>query len=237
MTALLCDRFGIGARELVSIVGAGGKSMILIQLGRELASKGSKVVLTTTTKMANDQVIEPTCWSDEPADIEAALVPGIPLFVASGREEWKVTGLEPDAVDRLYSVTTADHILVEADGAHSRSIKAPADHEPAIAGLSSTVVVVVGIDAIGRPLRTVAHRPDHVAALTALGHDDIVSVEDAAAILLHPAGGLKRIPESARVVMAITKVNQENRTAADNLAMILDAHPRVDRALTIAADR
>ena len=234
MTTLLSDRFGIGTHELVSIVGAGGKSTILMQLGRELASRDSRVIVTTTTKMANDQIIEPTCWSDEPADIEAALVPGHPLFVAAGRGEWKVTGLAPDAVDRLYSETSANHVLVEADGAHSRSIKAPADHEPVVASLSSTVVVVVGIDTIGRPLRTVAHRPDRIAALTGLGHDDIVSVEDAAAILLHPEGGLKRIPETARAVMAITKVNQENRTAANALAKILEAHTRVDRAVTVA---
>jgi molybdenum cofactor cytidylyltransferase len=237
MTVLLCDRFGIGAHELVSIVGAGGKTTILIELGRELASRGGRVILTTTTKIATDQVVEPTCWSADPTDVEAALLPGTPLMVVTGHVQGKVIGPEPDAVDRMYSATSADHVLVEADGARSRSIKAPADHEPAIAGLSSTVIVVVGIDAIGRPLHTVAHRPDRIAALIGLGNDDIVSVEDTATILLHPAGGLKRIPETARVVMAITKVNQENKTAANTLATILDAHPRVDSAITIAANR
>lgn len=234
MTALLCDRLGIGARELVSIVGAGGKSTIMFSLSNELATSAKRVILTTTTKIAQVQVIEPTCWSDDPTDVEEALLPGTPLLVVTGEADEKVIGLAPVSVDLLYGATSADYILVEADGARSRSIKAPGDHEPVIPRLSTTVIVVVGVDAIGRPLEEVAHRPDRVAALTGLGYDDNVTVQDAATVLLHSDGGRKRLPESARLVMAITKVSQENTPAANSLAAILKEHPRVDRVVTIS---
>ncbi len=156
------------------------------------------------------------------------------LVVVTGEADEKVIGLAPVSVDRLYTATSADYILVEADGARSRSIKAPGDHEPVIPRFSTTVIVVVGVDAIGRPLEEVAHRPDRVAALTGLGYDDNVTVQDAATVLLHSDGGRKGLPESARLVMAITKVSQENTPAANSLAAILEEHPRVDRVVTIS---
>ncbi|MEA2024760.1 MAG: selenium cofactor biosynthesis protein YqeC, partial [Actinomycetota bacterium] len=187
----LADRIGIGKRELISIVGAGGKSTILFTLGRDLATPSGRVILTTTTKMAEDQITEPTCWSDDPANVEEALEPGRPLFVAIGRVPGKITGPTPENVDRLFLETTADHILVEADGARSMSIKAPAHHEPAIPGASTTVIVVAAIDAIGSPISEVAHRPELVAKIAGTGPGDPLTIEGAARVLLHPNGGMK----------------------------------------------
>lgn len=236
MTATLADRIGIGQHELISIVGAGGKTTILRSLGRELASRDRKVILATTTKMAADQIMEPVCWSDNPATVEAELFSGTPLMVMRGRIPGKVTGLSADAVDRLFVDTSADYILVEADGARSMSIKAPADHEPAIPGRSTLVIVVVGADALGKPLGDVAHRPELIATLTGANVDAIITVELAAAILLHPEGGLKRVPENARIVMAITKVSADNGGAVAGLVTELSHHPDVDRVVTWPAE-
>ena len=233
MTETLASRVGIGHRELISIVGAGGKTTLLHTLGRELASRDCKVILTTTTKMAADQIMEPICWSDDPAMVESELFRGTVLVVMHGRIPKKVEGLGPVAVDRLYLETSVDYLLVEADGARSMSIKAPADHEPVIPKLTTGVIVVVGADALGRKLGDVAHRPDRVSALTGLGSDDVVTVENAATILLHPRGGLKSIPDTARVVIAITKVTSGREVAADELGSLLLKHPRVDRTISL----
>lgn len=229
----LAERIGIGRRELISIVGAGGKSTILFALGRELAGISSRVILTTTTKMAVDQITEPTCWSSDPADVETALEPGRPLFVLTGEVPGKVTGPGPDAVDRLFAETTADHVIVEADGARSMLIKAPATHEPVIPSLSTMVIVVAAVDAIGCPISEVAHRPDHVATIAGVGIDDPLAVQGAAAVLLHENGGLKGIPAAARVVMAIARVTPDTDQAAEELATILRSHPRIDRVVTL----
>ncbi len=229
----LAARVGIGERELISIVGAGGKSTILFTLARDLAAPSGRVILTTTTKMAENQVTEPTCWSTDPTEVEEALVPGLSLFVATGRIPGKITGPTPDDVDRLFLETTARHLIVEADGARSMSIKAPTHHEPAIPSLSTTVIVVAGIDAVGRPVSEFAHRPDLVAKIAGIAEDDLLTVEDAAAVLLHSDGGLKNIPAAARVVVVLTKVAPDTEASADQLATILGAHPRVDRVVTL----
>ncbi len=53
-----------------------------------------------------------------------------------------------------------------------------------------------------------------------------------AAVLLHPSGGLKGIPEGARVVMMLTGVTPATEEPARSLTAILLAHPRVERAIT-----
>ena len=232
MTETLARRFGIGHHELVSIVGAGGKTTLLKSLGSELTGDGRRVILTTTTRMARDQVTEPVCWSREPADVEAALTATSPLFVMSGVNPDKAVGLEPEAVDRLFCNTSVDHVLVEADGARTMAIKAPAVHEPVIPRLTTLVIVVVGANALGKPLTDVAHRPERIANLTGTTVDSIVTVDLAAAVLLHPEGGLKSIPENARLAMAITRV-QAKDDAAEELATILADHPSVDRVVTV----
>jgi probable selenium-dependent hydroxylase accessory protein YqeC len=220
MTAPLAERLGLRARELVAIVGAGGKTTIMGILARELGSTGARVILTTTTKMGADQVTEPVCWACDPESVGKLLVPGVPLSVLNEAVGGKVAGLLPDAVDSMFTSTTADYILVEADGARSLSIKAPADHEPVIPVLSTTVIVVIGADAFSNPLGSVAHRLERITALTGLTDGDVITPEDAATILLHPEGGVKQIPEAARVAMVIAKVTTENAAEAERLARI-----------------
>jgi molybdenum cofactor cytidylyltransferase len=234
MTSPLYERFGVQRRELVAIVGAGGKSTIMFTLGRELAASPSMVILTTTTRIAADQLIDPACWSDDPVVVDAALVPVIPIFVATGRIPGKVTGPSPTAVNRLFTETRADHIIVEADGARSMAIKAPADHEPVIPTSSTTVIVVAAVDAIGRPISQVAHRPHRLAGLIQAQPDDHLTIGDVATVLLHAEGGLKGIPENARVVMATTNVTPATRETARELVTILESHSKVERAITLA---
>jgi len=231
VTAPLSTRMGLGQHELIAIVGAGGKTTILHTLGRELASSGNRVVLTTTTRMAPDQITDPVCWSNDTTEVEAALAAGTPLFVLSHRDSDKVVGLEPETVDGLFTSTSVDHLIVEADGARTMSIKAPADHEPVMPSAATTVVVVMGADALGRRFGVVAHRVERITALTGLTQDDVVTPQHAASILLHPDGGLKSIPDTARVVTAITKVSPENASAIAELRAILDDNARVDRCV------
>lgn len=233
MTAPLREQLDIGERELISIVGAGGKSTVLFTLGRELAAAGERVVLTTTTKMARSQVTEPTCRSADPVAVEQHLATGSPLFVAVGTVPEKVTGPSPAGVDRLFSETTAGHVIVEADGARSMSVKAPAEHEPAIPATSTLVIVVAAIDSVGRPIREVAHRPERFAALSGIAEDDVVTVPGLASVLLHPAGGLKSMPRAARVAVVVTRVTPEAARQAAELADLLVAHPCVDRVIAL----
>jgi len=233
VTPSLPERLGLTSRELVSIVGAGGKSTILFAVGRDLTAAGARVILTTTTKVGADQPSEPICWSANAVVVAEALTHGLPVFVAVGREPGKIVGPSPEAIDRLFADTDAEYVVVEADGAGRMAIKAPADHEPVIPSASTTVIVVASIAAIGHPISEVAHRPERVAGLIGVHPDDLLTLEGAAGVLLHPGGGLKGIPKKARVVMVMTGATSATEGLAADLTAILASHPRVDRAIAL----
>ncbi len=51
-------------------------------------------------------------------------------------------------------------MIIEADGARKLPIKAPAEHEPVIPEFVNTVITVIGLSGLGKPLTEEwVHRP------------------------------------------------------------------------------
>lgn len=234
----LIEELGLGPRELVAFTGGGGKTTLLLELGRQLADRGERTLITTTTKLGLDQTDGVSAvWSLDPYQIEVVLDGAGPVFVLSEGDEHKVRGYEPETVDELFVDTSAAYVLVEADGSRGRPLKAPGDHEPVVPAAASIVVVVMGIDAVGRTIFEAAHRPAQAAALTGLAESDRITAEAAVRVLTHPDGGLKGIPASARVVIALTKVGPSSLAMAEHIAGRVAGHRRVHRVVGIPFDR
>jgi molybdenum cofactor cytidylyltransferase len=210
VTGSLIDRLGLGRRELVAFTGAGGKSTLMLALADEIAGNGRRVLVTTTTKMGRDQLtnVPAVCQNDDLDAVVTALTRHRFVALITGGDDHKATGPPPDVVDGLFRTAPVDHLLVEADGAHGRSLKAPGSHEPVIPSAATTVVVLLGVDAVGGRIADVAHRPEQAALLTGLGVNDRLTVEHCVAVLTHPEGGLKGVPPAARVVVALTKAGE-----------------------------
>lgn len=231
-----CRLLGLGSRELVSLVGGGGKSTLLFALGTELAATGKRVILTTTTKMGRDQALAApsVCWSaDTKCAVDALAGPGPVMLVTAG-DDHKVTGPSPEVVDRLFAESDADYVIVEADGSRRRPLKAPASHEPVIPATTTTVVILTGIDAVGKSLALASHRVERAVALTGLPSEHILTAADCARVIAHPDGILRSCPPAARVVVAITKVGTTGQeTAATEIAGLLRGNDRIADVVTI----
>lgn len=222
---------GIGTRDLVAFVGAGGKSTLMLASGMELVHDGRPVVLGTTTKMGPDQIPEWAVVCRTAAEALAALADGSPAFLLGSIEGHKVVGVAPELVGDVWATGMAA-VLIEADGARRRSFKAPEGHEPVIPAPTTVVVVVAGMDAVGGRIGDVCHRPDRVAELIGKSVDQRLEVPDVVTVLRHPAGGLARIPVHARVVVALTR-------GAEDVAQVVRDHlateRRIDRIVRFAA--
>ena len=236
MTIPLADRLGVGRPEMVAFVGAGGKSSLLLGLGADLTAAGNRVVVTTTTEMSEKQIPRWATVCRTEADVADTVERGDPVFLVGDIAGGKVIGVAPEFADRVFAGISPDHVLVEADGARGRSLKAPAPHEPVIPSGTTLVVVVAGIDAVGRSISDAAHRPERVAALVGRALEDPVRPVDMARVLGDPEGGCRGVPIGARVTVALTKVKPGPAAEAAARVVELLGDTQIDRVVTVAFD-
>ena len=197
----------LGTRELISLVGGGGKSTLLFQIAR---SAPGSTIATTTTKMGERQsggfsIIEGPdfCGLLERSRNE-------PVFVRQSVKNGKSLGVSSDQCDRWYADTSlCDYLVVEADGARHRPFKAPANFEPVVPSSTTVLLSVIGADALGRVIADQCHRPLRVAAVAGCSPYERLTPRRAAAVLTSPSGPLKNAPQYARRIAVVTKVPSE----------------------------
>ncbi|MBI4186313.1 MAG: putative selenium-dependent hydroxylase accessory protein YqeC [Chloroflexi bacterium] len=238
----LRQAFDVKPGEVISLVGGGGKTTLMYALAQELAAAGAKVVTTTTTR-----IIEPSA-SESPlllVEKDEGKLAGLLLenlkryghitLAGEKLDAGKLKGVSPEFVDKLARSGEVSCIIVEADGAARRPLKAPGPFEPVIPASTSLVIPVVGIDALGGKLdMEVVFRPEIVSRLTGLPLGGTITTEAIAILVTHPQGMAKGSPAQARIVPIINKVDlDEGLGRARGLARrILDmGHPRIERVV------
>jgi probable selenium-dependent hydroxylase accessory protein YqeC len=214
---------------VVAFIGAGGKTTAMYRVAADLAARGQKAIVTTTTKIF-------------PPD-----APGIPLLLAEAggggvgarvtnalgrarvvavaaraQADGKLEGLPAEEIAALRGVPGVAAVLVEADGSARKPFKAPAAHEPVIPAATTLVVAVVGADALGHPLaEDLVHRAALAAEQAGIGLGDLLTPEAVARVLLGPAN-LRGKPAGARLAGLITKAHSPAlHAAAERLARLL----------------
>ncbi len=208
----LVDAFDVREGEVVAFIGGGGKTTAMYRVAEELAARGLKVIVTTTTKI----------FPPDRADIPLILAHGReddlahPLFaalrlarvvvVAAGElPDGKLEGLRPEVIPALRKIPGVGAVLVEADGSARKPFKAPAPHEPVIPEATTLLVIVVGADILGLPLTgDLVHRPELAAQQGGIAMGDALTPEVVARILLGP-GNLRGKPAGARLAALIAR--------------------------------
>jgi molybdenum cofactor cytidylyltransferase len=216
----LADALRMSPLRVVAFTGAGGKSTAIACVVREVSSE-HPLVVTTTTKLHFDQssmaeshlVIQgENAFNHLPMLLSkhsSVLVTGDPI---EGESKW--SGLASNMMDELAYITKREGVglLVEADGARGRSLKAPLEHEPAIPSCVDMVVPVVGLDVIGEVLSEEwVHRPSRVGSLLGLTMGERLEPRHVAALLRDPMGGLKDVPEGVEIRFLFNKAEDPER--------------------------
>ena len=160
-----------------AFVGAGGKTTLIHEQAARYRAQGKRVFVTTSTHM----FIEPdTVLSDDPEVILAQL--NRTGYVMAGIPEGeKIRSLSSETYERVCSY--ADVVLLEADGSSRKPIKFPNSTEPVLPDNVEEIVVVCGLQAIGKPLIEIAHRPELVKACLGAQDDTIITLEHIAVLL------------------------------------------------------
>ncbi|TDI34447.1 MAG: putative selenium-dependent hydroxylase accessory protein YqeC [Acidobacteria bacterium] len=218
----LADALSVGKGDVVSLVGAGGKTTVLYALTAELQRQGLSVVATSTTHLQMPMaattmpplvvVGEEDNWL---TTVKARLRRYGSVTVIQDRERGdKLGGVDPVMLDPLRSL--ADCVVIEADGARGRCLKAPASHEPVIPDETTLTVILVGLDALDHKLDAEhVHRLEIVASLS--GTSPGMEVTDAVIAAAIVKGYLPKIPKGSRHIVLLNKAAAARLKAAERI--------------------
>jgi molybdenum cofactor cytidylyltransferase len=239
----LCDALGVRRGDIVAFVGAGGKTSAMFRLGRELAADGWRVVATTTTRLAEEelQLAPSTLALGRNGDLKEVWrrLNAHGFVLAYNRlSRGKAIGLALHEVERLADRVNSDVLLVEADGARRLPFKAPRRREPVMPVGATLVVPVAGLDVIGQPLdEEHVYNPAPLSEIYGFALGAPIYAAWVAQALRHEDIGLRRVPAGARVVALLNKADDLVRRArARVVARIALRSPRV-QAVAIGSAR
>jgi probable selenium-dependent hydroxylase accessory protein YqeC len=203
----------------------------MFRLAREIADTGERVLTTTTTRIfrpGKEESVNIVVSPDVRHVLESSedCLAEHPHVTAAGAElvpEGKLRGFDPSQVEEIRASGLFRWILVEADGAAGRPLKAPADHEPVIPPCSSLVVGIVGLDGVGKPLDDqYVFRAERFARISGLPLGSPVTGESIACMIDHPDGLFKGCPrEAARIVLLNKAEDKDTQRAGKRIASIL----------------
>jgi molybdenum cofactor cytidylyltransferase len=211
-------RYSLGSS--LALVGAGGKTTAMFRIAREILTAtfiehtDQTVFVSTTTHLGSwqtklaDHFVLIHSLSDI-KDLDKQYPKGIVLLVGAKKNNL-LKGLTYEQLNRLHELAKKRNIslLIEADGSRLHPLKAPARHEPAIPDFIQNVIVVAGLQGLGKPLTLDwVHRPERFAELSGLHLGDDITGEALLNVLLHSAGGLKGIPSGARRIVLLNQAD------------------------------
>lgn len=261
----LAEALGLGDRELVSFVGAGGKKSAMARLVDAGRTRDCDVGYTTTTHVPPPDLplvlggsttddlktaeAKPRSESVSSAvDALDAALTGTSPPIAFARErvanpdrvDEKLRGYAPPIIDAVFATRRFDWLLVKADGARQRELKAPDETEPQVPSRTTLLAPVASIQAVGTPLTSeTVHRTARVASITGRRPGEHLTASDIGAVLASPDGGRKDAPAGATIVPIVNKADSPplQESAREAIAYAVTAADELDRGLVTSFQR
>ena len=195
----LSPLLGLADSQIITFIGGGGKSSLMNTLGKEFASHGYPTLLTTTT-----HIMRPDFLSDESyienedlgqlanifTNLKKNTLPlaalGIPEKVVNSNIKWRSPS--SDFCEKIAEFSKKFStknpykflkILCEGDGSKRLPIKLPKDGEPVFFPKTDTVIGVIGLSCLGKPIKETRFRYELLPNLTSLDNYFIKSLQSA----------------------------------------------------------
>lgn len=195
----LSPLLGLADSQIITFIGGGGKTSLMNTLGKEFASHGYPTLLTTTT-----HIMKPDFLSDEPyienedlgqlanifTNLKKNTLPlaalGIPEKVVNSNIKWRSPS--SDFCEKIAEFSKKFStknpykflkILCEGDGSKRLPIKLPKDGEPVFFPKTDTVIGVIGLSCLGKPIKETLFRYELLPNLTSLDNYFMKSLQSA----------------------------------------------------------
>ncbi len=239
----ISKRLAVHKGDLIAFVGAGGKTTSMYQAARELTDKGLSVLVTTTTKIYSPHYEDRKNISLYLGSADG-LRPGqrkckSDILVAASAELKginKLIGYTAEEIDRIQSESAFEVVLVEADGAKEKPLKAPGENEPVVPETSTHLVGVIGLDCLGLSLdEQNVHRPEILADIAEQPINSPISEETLISLIVSPNGLFKGLKPGCKSVLLLNKADtpmleQRGLSILQSLKMRFDTSEQPDLA-------
>lgn len=202
---------------IIAVVGAGGKTTLSNYIGKSLAGMGRRVLFTTTTKILKPE--------DNPLYLGAAEnIRSFGPFMTAAKSmlsNGKLEGYKPEDITAISGLGLFDDIIVEADGAAHKPVKAPNEVEPVYPSSADLIVGVIGLDCISQPVNDQhVHRAALFSGVTQAAFGEPIASQHIIRLISHPEGLFRHAPVNASRVVLLNKcdtINEEVRQQADDI--------------------
>ncbi|MDL2311146.1 putative selenium-dependent hydroxylase accessory protein YqeC, partial [Peptostreptococcaceae bacterium OttesenSCG-928-C18] len=134
-------------KDILSLVGSGGKTITMYRLGRELNK--NKVLLTTSTKIGKIE-IDNVITLEKFSDIEKMKISNEVYVSGNTINNNKFTGITNEQLEEVKD--KFDYIIIEADGSKRLPLKGWRDKEPVILNSSNKTLGIIPFDLYGKKL-------------------------------------------------------------------------------------
>lgn len=232
--ASLQYRLNLKGGGVISLVGSGGKTSLMFRLARELSRRGAPVLTTTTTKIYLPSRKQSTAVmvseSVKTLTRKARKILGQHPHISAGSRlipfQSKLKGFAPETIDAIWRSGVFRWIVVEADGASGKPLKAPAAHEPVIPRCTQCVIGVVGLGAAGKPLtEKYVFRPQLVSKISGVAQGEAISESAIAEVFINENGIIKGSPDLAKRFAFLNQAESRERlTVGRRIANMINSH-------------
>jgi molybdenum cofactor cytidylyltransferase len=230
MNLSLAQALRVNSSPCIAFIGAGGKTTAMFQLARALSKDEgtAPVIVTATSHLGTWQVglADQHIMTETPGPLEE-LEHGLKgIILVTGKIEGDRTTPVNEYLMNWLQQFCGYHaipLLIEADGAREKPLKAWAEHEPPVPSFVDLVVQVAGLTALGQPLNDEhVHRAEIFSKLSGLRIGESITPDAVVRVLTHIEAGLKNIPTKARRVVLLNQADtHELQSAAQGLAQSL----------------
>lgn len=164
--------------KIISIIGAGGKTTLMYQLAEAYAEKKQKVLVTTTTHIYrpnNNSFVENLEQLYNKWDQNTYAV------VGTETKGNKLKALRKSTLEGY--MKESEVVLIEADGANGFPCKVSNTTEPVVVDETNVLIMVLGLDTIGKRMRNVCFRCELAMDLLGEDREHVMNEDDLVAII------------------------------------------------------
>ena len=210
----LIDTFKINNKDIITIIGAGGKTSLMFSAS-SLLRNDYKVLVTTTTHIyipdnnLYDKIIMLTHFENENYNnILQNNKNGVYVIGSHIVNNSKIKGLTFDMLDKI--TPYFDVVIIEGDGSKEKSLKGWNDNEPVIYPKTTKTIGIVDISSIGIDINEEnIHRVDKFLDIINDYSNNKVNIEHLEKLILNEKGLFKF--SKGEKILFINKIEDINK--------------------------